>query len=135
MASIRSADTRPELLLRRALWRAGIRGWRCHWRGPGGKVDVAFTRWRVAVFVDGSFWHGHPSKWQPGRWTGYWDEKIRRNLARDERQADELARAGWRVLRVWDFEVEQDAEEVTRRVNRALAEVRETKPDNNRRRA
>jgi DNA mismatch endonuclease (patch repair protein) len=120
MASIRSTDTKPELLLRRALWRLGLRGWRCHWRGPGGRVDVAFTRWHIAVFVDGVFWHGHPSKWQPGRWKGYWDEKIRRNIERDRRQDAALSEAGWTVLRFWDFEVEQDALEVSRQVAREL---------------
>jgi DNA mismatch endonuclease (patch repair protein) len=116
MASIRSTDTRPERLLRSALWRHGLRGFRCHWRGPGGRVDIAFTRWQVAVFVDGSFWHGHPSKWQPGRWSGYWDEKIKRNIARDARQDAALADAGWRVLRCWDFEVEQNPLSVAERV-------------------
>ena len=98
MASIRGADTRPELLLRSALWRLGVRGWRCHQRTPGGKVDIAFTRWRLAVHVDGSFWHGHPSKWQPGRWEGYWDEKIKRNIARDAAQDQALRDAGWEVI-------------------------------------
>ena len=120
MASIRGGDTRPELLLRRALWREGVRGWRCHWRGPGGRIDVAFVRWRVAVFVDGSFWHGHPSKWTPGHWDGYWDEKIKRNIARDHRHEAALAEAGWNVVRVWDFEVEQDSAFVASRVVRAL---------------
>src|SRR4051812_14736997 len=83
MAAIRSSNTNPELLLRKALWRRGVRGWRCHWRGPGGSIDVAFPKWKFAVFVDGSFWHGHPSKWQPDRWTGYWDSKIKRNIERD----------------------------------------------------
>jgi DNA mismatch endonuclease, patch repair protein len=109
MASIRSRDTRPELLLRKALWDAGLRGWRCNWRGPGGRIDIAFTRWKVAVFVDGSFWHGHPTKWQPDRWTGYWDEKIKRNIARDERHNAALTDAGWSFVRLWDFEVERDA--------------------------
>lgn len=120
MASIRGANTRPERLLRSALWRADLRGFRCHWPGPGGRIDVAFTRWNVAVFVDGSFWHGHPSKWQPGRWSGYWDEKIKRNLARDERQNKALADAGWRVLRFWDFEVEHDPDAVAAVVMRGL---------------
>lgn len=120
MASIRSADTGPERLLRSTLWHAGLRGFRCHWRGPGGRIDVAFTRWRVAVFVDGSFWHGHPSKWQPGRWTGYWDEKIKRNIARDERQNRALIEAGWRVVRLWDFEVEQDPESHIAKVRDAV---------------
>jgi DNA mismatch endonuclease (patch repair protein) len=128
MASIRASDTRPELLLRRALWRAGVRGWRCHWRGPGGRIDIAFTRWRIAVLVDGSFWHGHPNKWQPGRWSGYWDEKIKRNLARDAAQNDALASAGWKIIRVWDFEVEQDPGAVASEVAALLATRRARQP-------
>jgi DNA mismatch endonuclease (patch repair protein) len=127
MASIRGSDTKPELLLRRALWRAGVRGWRCHLRAPGGRIDIAFTRWRLAVLVDGSFWHGHPSKWQPGRWTGYWDAKIKRNLARDAAQNDALRTAGWEVLRVWDFEVEPGPDAVASKVAAAL-EARRRSP-------
>lgn len=124
MASIRGADTRPERELRKALWRRGVRGWRCHWRGPDGRIDVAFTRWKLAVFVDGSFWHGHPSKWQPGRWSGYWDEKIKRNIARDARQSAALEHGGWQVLRFWDFEVETDADAVAETVAQRLADTR-----------
>lgn len=124
MASIRSTDTKPERLLRRTLWRLGARGWRCQWRGPGGRIDIAFTRPKIAVFVDGSFWHGHPGKWQPGRWTGYWDEKIKRNMARDERQNSALAEAGWEVIRLWDFEIEQDSESAAGRVMTKLRNAR-----------
>lgn len=132
MASIHGSDTKPELLLRRALWRAGVRGWRCHWRGPGGRIDIAFTRWKLAVFVDGSFWHGHPSKWQPGRWSGYWDEKIKRNLARDAAQNEALRAAGWEVLRVWDFEVEHDPDAVASTVAGTLARLRARQPESQR---
>jgi DNA mismatch endonuclease, patch repair protein len=124
MASIRSADTKPERLLRSALWSLGVRGWRCHWRGPGGRIDIAFTRWKIGVFVDGSFWHGHPSKWQPGRWDGYWDEKIKRNMARDAAQNGALVEAGWTVIRVWDFELEQDATAVAWKVIKTLESSR-----------
>jgi DNA mismatch endonuclease (patch repair protein) len=124
MASIRGANTKPERLLRSALWRHGVRGFRCHWKGPGGRIDVAFTRWKIAVFVDGSFWHGHPSKWLPGRWNGYWDEKIKRNIARDERQSGALADAGWRVLRFWDFDVEHDPSAVAETVKQELETAR-----------
>jgi DNA mismatch endonuclease (patch repair protein) len=121
MSSIRGSDTRPEVSLRRALWRVGARGWRCHWPAPGGRIDIAFTRWQLAVFVDGSFWHGHPSKWQPGRWRGYWDEKIKRNLARDAAQNKALEAAGWEVVRLWDFEVEQDPDVVAYKVSAVLS--------------
>lgn len=83
-------------------------------------MDIAFTRWKVAVLVDGLFWHGHPSKWQPGRWTGYWDEKIKRNIARDACQDEALKAAGWIVLRVWESDVEQDVGAVAEQVRAAL---------------
>ena len=89
-------DTKPELLLRRALWRVGAAAGAVTGAAQAVEIDIAFTRWRLAVLVDGSFWHGHPSKWQPGRWSGYWDEKIKRNLARDAAQKEALRAAGWR---------------------------------------
>ena len=120
MSSIRGTDTKPERALRSALWVNGVRGYRCHWEGPGGRIDVAFTRWKVAVFVDGLFWHGHPSKWQPGRWSGYWDVKIKRNMARDERQNAALADAGWTVLRFWETEIDQATASVVERITKAV---------------
>lgn len=72
------------------------------------------------MFVDGSFWHGHPSKWRPGRWSGYWDAKIKRNIARDRRQEEALRDAGWQVVRAWDFEIEQEPSAVVIRVTKAL---------------
>jgi len=129
MASIRGADTRPERLLRSALRDCGARGYRLHWLGPAGRIDIAFTRWKVAVFVDGSFWHGHPRKWQPGRWAGYWDEKIKRNIARDERQNSALTDAGWRVLRFWDFDIEHSPDGVADMVSREIQAVRRNSDD------
>lgn len=124
MRAIRGKDTGPERALRAALWRAGARGWRCHWRGPGGgRLDVAFTRWRVGVQVDGAFWHGHPSKWTPGLRPGYWDDKIARNVARDRCQEADLSAAGWRLVRLWEFEIHHDAEEAAQRVIAALREA------------
>ena len=60
------------------------------------------------MFVDGAFWHGHPAKYWPGRSGPYWDEKIARNQARDRRVDSELSELGWRVVRLWDFEVARD---------------------------
>jgi DNA mismatch endonuclease (patch repair protein) len=61
----------------------------------------------VAVFVDGAFWHGHPSRHKPGRSGRYWDEKIAANVARDRRVDTELRERGWVVSRFWDFEIEK----------------------------
>jgi DNA mismatch endonuclease, patch repair protein len=122
MSRIRSRDTKPELALRRALWGLGIRGWRVHCRSLPGKPDIAFTRWRVAVFVDGCFWHGHPDYFTPGKSGEYWDAKIERTRERDRIANETLASAGWRVVRLWDFEVEDDLDGC---VARLLNELRE----------
>ena len=122
MASVRSRDTGPELLLRRTLWARGIRGYRCHRKDLPGSPDLAFGPSRVAVFVDGGFWHGHPSKWWPGRSGEYWDAKIQRNMARDRRVDQELADAGWRVVRLWDIDIARCPEVEAQKVELALTE-------------
>jgi DNA mismatch endonuclease (patch repair protein) len=122
MARIRSRDTSPELALRRALFAAGARGFRCNVRSLPGKPDIAFTRWRVAVFVDGCFWHGHPDFFTPGKSGAYWDAKIARTQERDRIANEELEALGWKVLRFWDFEVDTDVAECVERVVLALRE-------------
>lgn len=122
MSRIRSKNTGPERLLRRALAASGLRGWRTHFRVVGGTspADVAFTRWKVAVFVDGCFWHGHPRFFTFGKSGTYWDEKITKNKLRDRRTSAALRRAGWRVIRVWDFEVEARAHRAADRIGREV---------------
>jgi DNA mismatch endonuclease, patch repair protein len=120
MARIRSKDTKPELLLRRALWAAGARGWRCHAKCVPGKPDLAFTRHKIAVFVDGRFWHGHPDFFTPGKSGDYWDAKIARTQERDRLANQALAANGWQVLRFWDFEVEDELDRVVAAVLGAL---------------
>jgi DNA mismatch endonuclease (patch repair protein) len=108
MQSVRSKDTIPELTLRRALWIAGVRGWRVHRKNLPGRPDIAISRASLAIFVDGGFWHGRPDRYWPGRSGAYWDAKIARNRARDHRVDLELAAAGWKVLRFWDSDVMAD---------------------------
>jgi DNA mismatch endonuclease (patch repair protein) len=121
MARIRARDTKPELLLRRALFASGIRGWRLHVRDLPGRPDLAFRRRKVAVFVDGCFWHGHPDFFTPGKSGAYWDAKISRTKERDRLANEALAAAGWTVLRFWDFEVETDLDVCVERVHAAIA--------------
>jgi len=107
MAAIRSKDTKPELALRRALWAAGVRGWRCHRRDLPGKPDLAFGRWKVAVEVDGAFFHGHQDFIRRDA-SPYWKDKIVRNQQRDRANTAALQADGWEVLRFWDFDVASD---------------------------
>jgi DNA mismatch endonuclease (patch repair protein) len=128
MSRIRSKNTKPELALRRALWGQGVRGWRCHPKAVPGKPDLAFTRWRVAVFVDGCFWHGHPDFFTPGKSGAYWDAKIARTQERDRLANEALTAAGWAVIRLWDFDVEDDLDACVTRVLGALASARAAAP-------
>lgn len=70
----------------------------------------------MAVFVDGAFWHGHPSAYKPGKSGAYWDAKITRNVARDRAADAALTGLGWRVLRFWDFEVRRDLDACVRSI-------------------
>jgi DNA mismatch endonuclease (patch repair protein) len=123
MGRVRQRDTAPEVRLRKALWAAGMRGWRVHVKGVPGTPDLAWRSARLAVFVDGAFWHGHPDYYW-GQSGAFWNEKIERNRERDRRVDREIREQGWRVLRLWDFEVEKSVEDCVARVKRALEEAR-----------
>lgn len=126
MARIRSADTTPELRLRAILWAAGLR-YRLRPRLPG-TPDIAFLGPRVAVFVDGCFWHGCPEHYRaPATNPGYWAEKLRRNRNRDVDVDEKLSRLGWRVLRIWEHDV-SDASEAKVQGIRGLLGQAEAKP-------
>jgi DNA mismatch endonuclease (patch repair protein) len=120
MAAIRSKNTKPELALRDALRRAGALGYRLHVRTLPGRPDIAYTRWRVAVFVDGVFWHGHPNHFNPETASPYWRDKIARNRGRDQIADAALTTAGWTVVRMWDLEVKKQPDEAAERVLQPL---------------
>ena len=107
MQANRSKDTQPELRLRRELHALGLR-YRVNTRpirAVRRTADVVFTRRKVAVFVDGCFWHGCPEHYRaPGANGTYWSGKLQRNIARDEHVNAVLAEAGWEVVRVWEHE-------------------------------
>jgi DNA mismatch endonuclease (patch repair protein) len=104
-------DTRPEVALRSGLHAAGLR-FRKHYRpvkGSRSEVDVAFTRWRLAVQLDGCFWHGCPQHaTRPATNEQWWAEKLDANAARDRRTDEMLSEAGWTVLRFWEHEAVVD---------------------------
>lgn len=103
MASVKSANTGPELLLRRALHASGVR-YRTNVRHLPGKPDVVFPRSRALLFIHGCFWHGHncPAGRLPKTRLHYWRGKIRRNRNRDARNSAELRALGWRVGVIWE---------------------------------
>ena len=85
-----------------------------------GKPDLVFSRAKLAVFVDGAFWHGHPTKYWQGRSGPYWDQKIARNQERDKEHNRTLRGMGWHVVRIWDFEVLSDPLAAAKKVKGTL---------------
>jgi DNA mismatch endonuclease (patch repair protein) len=107
MRAIGSKDTKPELIVRKALRAAGLSGYRLHRKDLPGRPDIAFIGRRKAIFVHGCFWHGHDCREgnrRPQSRQDYWLPKIAGNQARDARHQQELVSKGWDILVVWDCE-------------------------------
>jgi DNA mismatch endonuclease (patch repair protein) len=84
----------------------GIKGWRMQANDLPGKPDFVFTEKRLAIFVDGCFWHGCPKCYRrPHSHRDYWDAKVLYNISRDRRNRARLRRMGWRVMRIWEHEI------------------------------
>jgi DNA mismatch endonuclease (patch repair protein) len=130
MLGNRGRDTKPEVVLRSALHAAGFRfrkDFRLEIGGVRLRPDVVFTRARVAVFVDGCFWHSCPVHGtQPTRNADYWRPKLARNVERDREQDVALAESAWSVVRIWEHE---EVDKAVERVAAAVAEgIRARKP-------
>lgn len=117
MAAVRSrGNTTTELPLGKLLWALGLRGYRKHWKVQG-KPDFAWPGRRIAVFVDGCFWHGCAKcKYLPRTNVAFWRSKIETNQTRDRRVRRSLRRQGWTVLRFWEHEVKRTPDRVALRI-------------------
>jgi DNA mismatch endonuclease (patch repair protein) len=121
MGRVRQTGTDIELRLRRALWAAGLRYRIKPANLLPGRPDILFPSARIAVFVDGCFWHGCPLHGtKPASNAMFWAEKIKRNQERDQQVDQKLSAAGWRVIRLWEHEVKRDLTECVSRVRAAL---------------
>jgi DNA mismatch endonuclease (patch repair protein) len=111
MAKIRSKNTKPEILLRKLLWNQGYRGYRIHNNDLPGKPDIIFKTQKIAIFIDGCFWHKCPVDFQePQSNKKYWTKKIRSNVERDKKVNEQLQSDGWTVIRIWEHEIRKDPE-------------------------
>lgn len=107
MSAIKGKNTKPERILRYILWQSGFR-YRLRSFLPG-RPDLVFPRVKLAVFIDGCFWHGCPKHFVPPKTrANFWREKIRRNKTRDRLVVKELRRLNWHVARIWEHEIKED---------------------------
>jgi DNA mismatch endonuclease (patch repair protein) len=121
MSRIRGKDTGPERLLRSVLHRMGFR-FRLHRRDLPGRPDVVLAKYRTAIFVHGCFWHRHTGCrlcYTPKSRVSFWKRKFEENVLRDRRVRRQLKKQGWKVLVIWECEL-QDVERVSMRIRSAL---------------
>ena len=122
MSRIRSSgNITTELRMVALLRKDGLKGWRRHIDLPG-KPDFVWPSARLAVFIDGCFWHGHNCRnLTPKRNAAAWKMKITQNQQRDKRITRELRQHGWKVVRIWECALKNKPENIIKRVNQALA--------------
>lgn len=120
MSSVRGTNTKPELLLRKALWHKGLR-YRLK-SELSGKPDIVLPRYKIAIFVDGCFWHNCPEHGSlPETNKLFWENKIARNVERDNEVNILLHQNGWMVIRVWEHEIKQSLEKVVKNILLSLS--------------
>jgi len=121
MASVRQRDTEPEMLLRRAVHRLGLR-FKLHDKGLPGRPDLVFPRFHAVVFVHGCYWHAHTCRYgtTPSTRREFWTAKFAANRARDARTVDRLLKSGWRTLVVWECAMKPASPELAARTAEAV---------------
>ena len=118
MSKIRSTQTKPEIILRKALWNHGLR-YRINYKKLPGSPDIVFNKKKIAVFVDGEFWHGYnweikKEKIKTNR--EFWIPKIERNIQRDKEIEETLVLLGYKVMRFWEHEIKKNLKGCTNKV-------------------
>lgn len=121
MQRIKSKDTRAEVILRKALWKKGFR-YRKNWAALPGKPDIAITKYKIAVFCDGEFFHGKDfdTKKRPETNATYWEEKIKKNIQRDQAVEADLKGLGWTVIRFWSRDIIKDPDSCVRAIEEII---------------
>ena len=119
MSSIKGKDTKPEMVVRKNLWALGIRGYRLHWKKAPGKPDIAFPGKKLAIFINGCFWHRCPfcNIHIPKSHTDYWKNKFTQNVLRDMKHIEELSINGWGYFILWECQINN---EIDRSINETV---------------
>lgn len=125
MRSNKGKGTKPELIVRQMLRELGYPGYRLNWKKAPGHPDIAYPGRRIAIFVNGCFWHHCPrcDLPMPKSHSDFWRTKIERNVQRDERKNGELVEAGWTVITIWECELKKERDWVVMKLRDVLDEV------------
>lgn len=122
MSRIKPTNSKPELLLRKHLFSKGLRGYRKNAKSLPGKPDIVYTKRKVAVFINGCYWHGcEECGWKPpAHNTEYWANKIQKNKQRDKVKIEKLEEIGYKVITIWEHEIKKDIDLVVDKIQKTL---------------
>jgi len=122
MSANKGKDTKPELLLRKAIWNKHIRGYRLHWKQVPGRPDIAFVSKKLAVFVNGCYWHPcpHCHPHEPKSNIDFWKRKFEANVARDKKKKEALQTQGWQVLTIWECEIKKNIDACVEQIRQVI---------------
>ncbi|MGO9871217.1 MAG: very short patch repair endonuclease [Methanoregula sp.] len=120
MSHIRAKNTGPEVKLRKLLFAKGFRGYRIHFDLLG-KPDIVFTKKKIAIFIDGCFWHKCPVCFQePETRKEFWMKKIQSNIDRDKKVNEQLKSEGWTIIRIWEHDVRKKPDDAIKKITETL---------------
>ena len=122
MSLIKGKNTGPELAVRKALTARGLSGYRLQWKKAPGRPDVCYPGRKIAIFIHGCYWHRcpHCKPSAPRTHQDFWNEKFRKNKARDKIKLRELRQSGWKVLILWECQVRDNLDACLRKINSLL---------------
>ena len=122
MSANKSKNTKPEVALRKALWSEGHRGYRLNWKNVPGRPDIAYPGKKIAIFVNGCFWHRCPkcNLPLPKTNTDFWKEKFDKNVKRDKKKNDELLSLNWIVLVFWECDIKSNISNSIQKIKKVL---------------
>lgn len=118
MSSIRAKNTKPELTLRKALFQIGLSGYRLHWKKAPGRPDISYPGAKLAIFVNGCYWHRcpHCQPASPKTHSEFWQNKFQKNVERDARKIKELRKEGWKVLVIWECQIKDNLDKYVQKI-------------------
>ncbi|MGB8647652.1 MAG: very short patch repair endonuclease [Anaerolineae bacterium] len=127
MSANKAKNTKPEIALRKVLWKDGLRGYRLNWKKAPGRPDIAFPGRKIAIFVNGCFWHGCPycRPSLPKSHRSFWKQKFKNNKLRDRDKVLQLKRTGWKVLTIWECQLRKHPQRSVLRIKELLTIVDE----------
>ena len=122
MSANKAKNTKPEITLRKALWREGQKGYRVNWKNIPGRPDIAYPGKKIAIFVNGCYWHRCPKcdLPLPKNNKDFWKEKFDKNVKRDKKKNDELLSLDWTVLVFWECDIMSNISSLVQKVKKTI---------------